>query len=153
MVSQPFNVLDNPLLFLKVILGLSFAPEDLLGRDPTVITRVSIRMISSRHLRDVIIHCTLFIADRLDGRGTVVWFGKLEGAPLTLGLPKLVHSHFCWTMSLPRHVSIPLVVKDTWTDEMNSLTEGMILALLNHKGVKGVPHIVAEEPVPAPVPA
>lgn len=53
----------------------------------------------------------------------------------------------------PPYVSIPIVIKDTWIDENNSVTKGMILALLNQKGVKGVPHIVAEESVQAPLPA
>ncbi|KAG6375351.1 hypothetical protein JVT61DRAFT_3581, partial [Boletus reticuloceps] len=118
-ISPPFNIIDRPLLFLKVVLGLSFAPEEYLGYDTTIITRPSFRIINSRFLGRVTIHCTLFLADRMDGRGTVVWLAVLEGDALTAALPKLIQSYFHWS-SPSRHMSLPLVVKDAWIDEKNS---------------------------------
>ena len=37
------------------------------------------------------------------------------------------------------HKYVPMVVKDLWIDPLQKYTKGMILHLLNEKGIQGVP--------------
>lgn len=141
-VTEPLDIKRHPLLFLQFILGLTFAPLVSLGYDTTVTAHRKCRTLSSNHIPNIHLLCTLYVAERAHGRGTVVWLAKLKNLPAT-DVPKFIRTHFSKNWS----TDPTIIIKDIWSDENSSLTEGMILALLKMKGVQGVPRILAEERV------
>ena len=46
---------------------------------------------------------------------------------------------------------VPVVVKDSWIDPLRKYTKGMILHLLNEKGIQGVPSLLYEGQVRTPL--
>ncbi|KAF8558289.1 hypothetical protein OG21DRAFT_1481555 [Imleria badia] len=124
-VCKAFDIGQQKLLFLRFILGLTFAPLTSLGYDSTVTTRLTLS------------HAQLAIYSEYPSPLRAL---KELAA---IDVPNFIREHFS------KHWSIDpaIIVKDIWTDENTSLTEGMILALLKMKGVQGVPRILAEERV------
>ena len=141
-VCDPFDIGKQPHLFLRFILGLTFAPLTSLGYDSTVSTHPADRTLSSLYIPNIRLLCVLYVAERSHGCGTVVWLAKLKDLATTK-VPGFIALHFNKNWS----IDPAIIIKDIWTDENNSLTEGMILVLLKMKGVLGVPRILAEERV------
>lgn len=139
-VGQPLDILEHPRHFLRFLVGMSFADHESIGYESTVVTK-NVRYINSPILGNVPVHCILFIADRMHSKGTVVWLGQLN--PSHIRIPNIVKDTFRLAIREPE--DFPVVVKSTWVDSHNSTTEGFILALLHHKGVRGVPRVLAEE--------
>ncbi|KAF8546459.1 hypothetical protein OG21DRAFT_1491185 [Imleria badia] len=71
----------------------------------------------------------IFISDSLLGRGTTVWEAEMFDG----------------------YQSVFVVLKDLWIDPLQTYTEGMILCLLNKKGIQGVPSLVYEGQVRTPL--
>lgn len=140
--TEPFDIGEHHLPFLRFILGLAFAPLTFLGYDTTATTHPTGRTLSSKWISNIHPLCVLYGAERSHGPGTLVWLARLKDLP-AIEVREFVRNHFSkiWSMDLV------IIIKDTWTDEHSSLTEGMILALLKIKGVEGVPRILAEEHV------
>ncbi|KAF8432210.1 hypothetical protein L210DRAFT_2855382 [Boletus edulis BED1] len=141
-VSEAFDIPSDPALFFRFILGLVSAPLAAIGYDTTVTSHPLHRTITSRYLPDFRILCTLYVAERAHGRGTVVWLAELAPDALQADhVSELIRRHF------GERIGQSIIIKDIWADESSSLTEGFILALLELKGVRGVPRILAEEHV------
>ncbi|KAF8415207.1 hypothetical protein L210DRAFT_3657822 [Boletus edulis BED1] len=141
-VSEAFDIPSDPALFFRFILGLVSAPLAAIGYDTTVTSHPLHRTITSRYLPDFRILCTLYVAERAHGRGTVVWLAELAPDALQANhVSELIRRHF------GERIGQSIIIKDIWADESSSLTEGFILALLELKGVRGVPRILAEEHV------
>ncbi|KAF8547632.1 hypothetical protein OG21DRAFT_1490051 [Imleria badia] len=71
----------------------------------------------------------IFISDRLLGQGTMVWEAEMFDG----------------------YQSVFMVLKDLWINLLQKYTEGMILHLLNEKGIQGVPSLVYEGQVRTPL--
>jgi hypothetical protein len=70
--SSTFDIDTDPLQFIRLIVGLSFCSNDLLGYDPTITATPEGRFIQvkDKHYR---ILKTEYIADMIRGRGTVCY--------------------------------------------------------------------------------
>lgn len=79
--TQAINMHASPELFLRILLGVTFAPRTTLGFDPTVHevknkTRdIKVTLISGNTTINV--NELLFISGSLHSRGTTVWSGTL----------------------------------------------------------------------------
>jgi hypothetical protein len=70
--SLSFDIDNHPLQFIRLIVGLSYCSDTLLGYDPTITTRAGCRYIRLNGA-DYQILSTEFIADMVRGRGTICY--------------------------------------------------------------------------------
>ncbi|KAF8125472.1 hypothetical protein EV363DRAFT_1299201 [Boletus edulis] len=130
-VSEAFDIPSDPALFFRFILGLVSAPLAAIGYDTTVTSHPLHRTITSRYLPDFRILCTLYVAERAHGRGTVVWLAELAPDALQADhVSELIRRHF------GERIGQSIIIKDIWADE----------------SVRGVPRILAEEHVASDYP-
>lgn len=139
-----YDIHQHPDKFLRILIGLTSAPHNILGFDISIKWGQKYRdgkLVEIKELTvevDAITHTieftkVLFIADNLFGRGTTVW----EGA-----------------MSKEGGVGVRQVaVKDSWIDPLRKYTEGKILSILNAHKIEGVPTLVHEQQVQTPYPS
>ena len=149
-----FDIHCHPDVFLRILIGVSSGPLSTLGFDTSIQWRTVCRDEKQHNVKQVVIArngqppCTieltrvLFISDNLHGRGTTVWEGVLleplaftgEGGEQKRSKPTAGQEE-------------TVIVKDSWIDPLRKYTEGMILSMLNDKGVEGVPRFVHEQQV------
>ncbi|KIK79853.1 hypothetical protein PAXRUDRAFT_45521, partial [Paxillus rubicundulus Ve08.2h10] len=127
-IADPFDIHDKPELFLHILFGITYAKEEYLSYDTHIATLSSDRYLVHAHLHLELLFTT-FISDRIHGHGTVVWLAKA-----TTGSYK----------QEKEKENLYVVVKTTWQDDNNPLTEGVILYILEKKGVKGIPTLIHE---------
>lgn len=142
-ISTPFAFTDSCGwgTFVRLILGLSYAPLSCLGLDPHVIGPPHSILTPSPTIKldKVEIYFTPFITSTTHGRGTVVWLGWLNSRKVDQELQRY--------LGLEHVQGCPIIIKNNWVDISTTLTEGAILSILSAKGVQGVPRLLAEEAV------
>ncbi|TRM59116.1 hypothetical protein BD626DRAFT_572905 [Schizophyllum amplum] len=123
MRSEPLNIHREPVLFVRVVLGLALLDKRYLGYDPTVTE-------DENGQRFVTVKKEIYrILERLDkhtgirGLGTVVWL--------------------CERLTDERQV----VMKTSWADRSRQYTEAHFLEHAAKMGLRGVPTLIAFETV------
>lgn len=106
---------------VRLIAGLMFGTDQLLGYDPTVLRQdghvTDVYVVGNRYQ----VVCTLFTSQVLRGRGTVCWLAKKDGQVV--------------------------VIKDTWVDKDRQWEEASFLEECKGKGIDGVPTVIDKEDV------
>jgi hypothetical protein len=116
--SAPFTIGTNPLLFLRLMVGLFFVKSQHLGYDPNIIefsdgTRRILFNNIQYEVKDA-----MFVSEGILGRGTVCW-----------------HVH--------KEKGDEYVIKSVWQDEKRKPHEAIFLEKLKECGVtEGVPELV-----------
>ena len=107
--------------FVRLIAGLMFGSDTLLGYDPTALRRdgfVTDVFVNGKQYQ---IGCTLFTSQVLRGRGTVCWLAVVD--------------------------SQQFAIKDTWADKDRQCEEAKFLQWCQKEGICGVPLLVDHEDV------
>ena len=142
--TAPFDIHENPEVFLRILLGISMAPKANIGFDETVfwdeekkkMVLVAWKWDGENYENDnpvVSLDQLIFISDALHSHGTTVWASSMKGP----------------TQKSRRQV----VIKDSWIDPLCKFTEGNILARLNDANVEGIPQLIHEQQVQGPHPS
>ncbi|KAL1700327.1 hypothetical protein EV121DRAFT_214415 [Schizophyllum commune] len=121
--SEPFNLHDNPVEFLRIILGLTFLPKYRLGYDRSITTTDSGHRQLTVDGEDYQILNRVGKDAGIRGMGTVYWR--------------------CLRLS----DSTEVIVKSSWIDRSRKLTEDVYLDRAAECGVEGVPTKIAFEHV------
>jgi len=106
-----FPIDQTPLLFIRLVVGLSLGRDDMIGYD-TTISDGPLRHIKVEDTYYQIVE-TLFISDMIRGRGTICYRASRDGKDF--------------------------VIKDIWANVNNQPTEVEILKRIAENGIQGVP--------------
>jgi len=107
--------------FVRLIAGLMFGSDKLLGYDPTALRQdgyVTDVFVNGKQYQ---IQCVLFTSHVLRGRGTVCWLAVADGQQF--------------------------VIKDTWADKDRQWEEAGFLERCKEEGICGVPLLIDREDV------
>ncbi len=116
--STGFDIHDHPELFLRIVLGFTFAEPKELGFDPTVTLDKNNKGLICVGDVQYIIDDVIYVEGVIRGRGTVCYRVHHESQPTSY-----------------------LVAKDSWVDTSREERECNILMLLG--GVPGIPKMIA----------
>jgi hypothetical protein len=154
--TSGFDIHKHPELFLRILIGITANPLADLGFDETIVQdRTVVTGEKERRMRltitvdgttlDLVLEEILFISDALHGRGTTVWSAIIRR-------PTKDRRGKSRVTSTPVTDEPKVAVKDSWIDPLRKFTEGRILAKLNEMEVEGVPQLIYEGQVKAPLP-
>ncbi|TRM56476.1 hypothetical protein BD626DRAFT_519689 [Schizophyllum amplum] len=73
--STPYNIHDNPVIFVRIVMGLTLLDKSYCGKDPTIVSRDGRRFVTVGNLEYEIVE-TLSITKNIRGR-TVCWRCRL----------------------------------------------------------------------------
>ncbi|TRM56474.1 hypothetical protein BD626DRAFT_619197 [Schizophyllum amplum] len=121
-LSVPCNVHDTPVIFARMIMGLTLLDKTHGGKDPSIVSRNGLRFVTVGGLEYEIAE-TLSITKDIHGRTT------------------------CWRCRLPDSDQ-DFVVKNVWADKKRPITEGEFLEMA--ASLEGVADVVCEETVLRP---
>jgi hypothetical protein len=128
--THPINIHNFPELFLRILLGIMFAPCMMLGFDSTVhevknkARDIKVTLADGTRT-SVNVNELIFISGSLHGRETTVWSS--------------------WFTCQLSGAEGEVVVKDCFIDPLQRYTKGKILAMLNKGKVTGVPRLIHEQ--------
>jgi hypothetical protein len=108
-------------IFVRLIAGLMFGSDQLLGYDPTVLRQNGFITDVFVNGKQYQIMCALFTSQVLRGRGMVCWLATADGQQF--------------------------VIKDTWADKDRQWEEAEFLQQCQKEGICGVPVICDREDV------
>ncbi|TRM56473.1 hypothetical protein BD626DRAFT_440972 [Schizophyllum amplum] len=117
--STPYSINDNPVIFVRIVMGLTLLDKGYGGKDPTIVSRDGRRFVTVGSLEYEIMETLSFSKD-IDGRTT------------------------CWRCRLPNSDQ-DFVVKTVWADKERCKPEGELLNMA--RNVDGVVSLVCEEVV------
>ena len=110
-----FDIHEEPLQFLRFLVGLTFTSSDLIGYDPTIRTSpgrsMTVTVDNTYTIKD-----TLSASAMIRGRATICWRAERDGREYA--------------------------IKDSWIDQDRDPTEIELLKEAEKHGVKGIPCVV-----------
>lgn len=129
--------------FVRLIVGFSFARLSHLGYDHNFSGPLTQYLTPPKlDIGSMEILFVPFITDVMYGRGTVVCLANVSN-PTKIEEPLRKSLGICVEDHRANHV----IIKSNWVDSTTTVTEGSILAILDAKGVQGVPRLLAEETI------
>ncbi|KAI4522695.1 hypothetical protein K525DRAFT_198214 [Schizophyllum commune Loenen D] len=119
-LSDAFGIHTDPILFIRIILGVSLLGKSFGGKDTSIVTRDGQRFVSVGGIEYEILE-TLSLSKDLHGSGTICWRCRRDGT------------------------SENFVIKSVWADMERKYSEGDLLQLAS--AIDGVPHLDCEAAV------